>query len=314
MRSSVWLVVVMACGTSGGGSAPTTWTVGGIEVPSTVIPLKLEAPTRLPVKLGGVVTQGQRFEMDIAVPDKLNIQYVTGEPPLDDRVVGFRVMIYGDPVPALTAKWGEPEHRERSGDLDAFECWTATERKLEACVTKHSGQQHWGIAWKTTEQLAPTVATVAAAPEPAPAATYVDYPPGVGPCAVVGIGEVSAILGAQMQYVAPEPDNIACSLSPAIGAGAARDARQVTAAEAAAQIPDLTVAVRRPADAAWTEYPIEGLGERAVWDGDRVQMLVNGTVYRVSVIDRDKSIQTIKERTLAIARKVAVRAAAAAPR
>jgi len=147
----------------------------------------------------------------------------------------------------------------------------------------------------------------AAPPPPPPAApkTFEDFPVGVGPCGVVGIKEVSTVLGAQLQYLAPEPDNLSCHLVPAIGHAAARTAGMVTADQAAAEVPDLTVAILDAANADWSGAAVAGLGEKAGWTGATLQILQRGKLYRISVID--PTGEPLQPKVLAIGKLVVAR-------
>jgi hypothetical protein len=301
------LVFVIGCGKSDKtGGADGSWTIGDITVPNSAIPQKLDVPTVLPIKIGGAALSGEMNEMAMVVPEKLNVSYEFGDPPNDDVVRGYRAMIYADPMPELTKKWGASTNKPNSS-FEVSECWTAPEKKLEACVTKNSGQPHWVLTTVTTAPLPDRAATPV---PPEPPGTYDDYPVGIGPCNVVGIEEVSQILGTQMQYFQPEPDDVACHLVPAIGKTASRVPGQVTASEAIAQVPDLLVGRHDAKRGGWTDYPIEGLGEKAVWDGKTVMFQVTDHIYRVSVTDAKKGFPVLKDRALQIARKVAARAQA----
>lgn len=323
MKHVAFVLCVVACGkadkaapspgSGSGSSAPViaapagSWAVGGLVVPETVIPQKVgDVPTVLPKKIGDEVTAGEVSEMAMVIPDKLKVSYLLGTHPNDDLVRGYQVMIYADPLADLEATWGPSAGKTGTGYTTA-RCWTSAEKLLETCAVKNEGQQHWYLVTVTTAPPPDRpMATVAAEP----AGSYDDFPIGVGPCNVAGINEISEIVGTQLQYIQPEPDNVSCNLAPAIDKAAARTARQVTADEARAAVPDVNIHRQEAKLAQWTEFPIEGLGEKGAWDGMGVLVQVKGFAYRVRVTDPTKKVRWLKDRSLQIARKVAARAAA----
>lgn len=310
MKHLAIVLLVVACGKSdkGGGAVADggSWKIGEIEVPNAAIPQKLDVPTILPAKIGGEVLSGEMSAMAM-VSDKLNVQYVFADPPNDEVVRGYQAMIYTDPLSALEAKWG-PSTEKAGTSYDLARCWAAADKKIEACVYKNDGQNHWYVTTLTTAPLPDRPATPI---PPEPAGAYVDHPVGIGPCSVVGIKEVSEIVGAQMQYLQPEATDMSCHLLPAIGATAARVPGQVTEAEAVKQVPDILVMRQDASRASWSDQPIEGLGEKATWEGLSVQFKVKELMYRVRVTDPAKAVRVLKDRALQIARKVAARATAA---
>lgn len=281
--------------------------IGGLTVPETAIPRKLgDVPTVLPAKIGDELVAGDLAAMAMVVPDKVNVSYVLGTHPNDDLVRGYQVMIYADPIVDLEAKWG-PSVGKTGTEYDLARCWTSPEKKLETCVFKNDGQQHWYV---TTVTTAPFLERATTAVPPEPTGTYDDFPVGVGPCNVAGIEEISELVGKQLQYLQPEPDNISCNLVPAIDKAASRRSRQVTADEAAASVPDVLVLRQDASTASWSEFPIEGLGEKAAWDGMAVLVQVHAYTYKVRVTDPSRKVSWLKDRALKIAGKVAERAQA----
>jgi len=304
---------VPSTGSGSGSSAPAivapagSWMIGGLTVPETAIPQKVgDVPTVLPIKIGDEVISGELAEMAMVIPDKLSVSYLIGTHPNDDLVRGYQAMIYVDPLADLEAKWG-PSAGKTGTEYDTARCWTSAEKNLETCVFKNAGQQHWYV---TTVTTAPPAERPITAVAPEPAGTYDDFPVGVGPCNVAGIKEISELVGTQLQYLQPEPDNVSCNLVPAIDKAASRMARQVTAAEAVASVPDVNVLRQEASRAQWSEFPIEGLGEKAAWDGMGVLVQVKAFTYKVRVTDPSKKVRWLKDRSLQIARKVAARAAA----
>lgn len=325
MKHLAVLLCVVACGKSekaapstGSGSAAGSgssgpvapagsWLVGGLTVPETAIPQKVgDVPTVLPMKIGDEVVSGELAAMAMVIPDKLSVSYVIGTHPNDDLVRGYQAMIYADPVADLEAKWG-PSVGKTGTEYDTARCWTPAEKQLETCVFKHDGQNHWYVTTVTTAPPADRPITAVA---PEPAGTYDDFPVGVGPCNVAGIKEISEIVGKQLQYLQPEPDNVSCNLVPAIDKAASRTARQVTSSEAIASVPDVNVLRQEAKNAQWSEFSIEALGEKGSWDGMGVLVQVKGFTYKVRVTDPSKKVRWLKDRSLQIARKVAARAAA----
>lgn len=322
MKHLALLLLVVGCGKSdkaapssgGSGSsvsaatAPSgSWVIGGLTVPESAIPQKLgDVPTVLPKRIGDEVLGGEISERAMVIPDKLNVSYLIGTHPNDDLVRGYQAMIYVDPLADLEAKWG-PSVGKTGTEYDTARCWTSTRRQLETCVFKNTGQDHWYVTTVTTARPADRPMTTVAAE---PAGTYDDFPVGVGPCNVAGIKEISEIVGTQLQYLQPEPDNLSCNLVPAIDKAASRMARQVTASEAIASVPDVNILRQAAKHAQWSAFPIEALGEKATWDGLGVLVQVDAFAYKVRVTDPTKKVRWLKDRALQIARKVATRAQA----
>lgn len=324
MKHLALLLFVVACGKSeqaasstgsgSGSGAPVvvapagSWIVGGLTVSETAIPQKVgDVPTVLPVKIGDELLAGDLMERAMVIPEKLSVSYVVGTHPNDDLVRGYQAMIYADPLADLEAKWG-PSVGKTGTEYDSARCWTSAEKKLETCVLKNDGQNHWYVTIVTTAPP-PDRPMTSVAPEPA--GSYHEFPVGVGPCTVAGIKEISEIVGTQLQYLQPEPDNVSCNLAPAIDKAASRMARKVTAAEARASVPDVNILRQEAKQAQWSDFPIEALGEKAAWDGMGVLVQVKGFTYKVRVTDPSKKVRWLKDRSLQIARKVATRAAAA---
>ncbi len=305
MKHLALLVLVVGCGKSadkagGGGS----WTIGGLTVPQAAIPKKLGTPTVMAKKIGDKVTQGESNERVMVIPDQLNVSYILGEPPNDDLVRGYQVMIYADPMADLEAAWGPSTEMEVPG-WSGSKCWT--DKNLQACVSHSAGQAHWFLRTWTT---APPQDRPLTPVEPEPAGTYADFPVGVGPCNVAGIGEISQIVGVQVQYLDPKATDASCMLEPATDKAASRTAGQVTAAQAAASVPSILIR-RQPADrSSWSDVTIEGLGDKATWEGSSVQFQIAAVEYRVNVTDHRKDLRWLKDRALRIAHKVAARARA----
>lgn len=309
MKYLAILVLVLGCGKSAdksGGGSGGSWTIGGLKVPESTIPKKLGAPTVMPKKIGDTVTLGESNEMTMVIPEQLNVSYILGEPPNDDMVRGYSVMIYADPMADLEAAWGPFTEKDIPG-WSGSKCWTATDQQLETCVTHSSGQNHWTLRTVTTA-AAPDRPLAPIAPEPA--GTYADFPVGIGPCNVAGIQEISQIVGAQLQYLDPKAGEATCMLLPATDQAASRTGGQVTAAEAAAQVPTVLVRRQPAASSSWSDAKIEGLGDKATWEGNSVQFQIAAVEYRVNVADHRKEIRWLKDRALQIAHRVAARARA----
>jgi hypothetical protein len=143
------------------------------------------------------------------------------------------------------------------------------------------------------DRKAPSAET---APEPvaakpvAPAAlaapaTYEDYPVGVGPCRFVDIKEVSEIVGAQLQYISPEPDNIACMLLPATSHAAARASKNATLDEIAKEVPALWVYTIDPGTGDWSSPGVAGIGDKAIYVGTKLQVKAGKAFFNIELQD-----------------------------
>jgi hypothetical protein len=159
-------------------------------------------------------------------------------------------------------------------------------------------------AQATPEQVAakPVAPTARTAP-----ASYEDYPVGVGPCRFVDIKEVSEILGAQMQYISPEPDNIACQLLPATSHAPARTSKDVTTGELAKEVPALWVYTNDPGTGDWSSPGVAGIGDKATYEGTKLQVKAGKAFFNIEL--QDPNTADLKPKLEAIAKKLVARAA-----
>jgi hypothetical protein len=133
------LAVASGCSRKDEGKAEEKWTIGGVELPASVVPPTVDFPTVFPTKIGDTMVDST-LTLERSQPG-VRLFYEGEDPANARKVTGWVIRFERDPVPDLTKKWGAPTPGPTSGpgistSTERNDCWEAPARHVKACVVK----------------------------------------------------------------------------------------------------------------------------------------------------------------------------------